>query len=207
VLLVEDDEHFIEALRLVLDDRIDLTVEKTVAEALARKEDFDAACVDLELPDGDGADVVRELSARHPELPIIVLTVHRSDARVVGAFRAGARGYLLKEHTGERLVPALEEAMAGGVPMSPAIARRMLGLVSSLPETALHSEQPRLTDRETEVLRAFSDGLTYTQAAATLSISVNTLRSHVRNIYEKLCVGSRTEAVMSALQLGLLSRR
>jgi DNA-binding NarL/FixJ family response regulator len=209
VLLVEDDEDFVQALSLVVDARIALTHARSVGEArcLAGRGQFEAACVDLELPDGDGVDVIRALLAADPELPIVVLTVHRSDARILGAFRAGARGYLLKEHTGTRLVPALAEAMEGGAPMSPAVARRLLEVVAALPApTGPSAEPPRLTDREGEVLRAFATGLTYAQAAASLGISVNTLRSHVRSAYEKLAVGTRTEAVMSALQLGLLSR-
>jgi DNA-binding NarL/FixJ family response regulator len=153
-------------------------------------------------------DFVRELSCQHAELPVIILTVHRSDARVLSAFRAGARGYLLKEHTGDRLVPALREAMEGGAPMSPSIARRILALVASLPDSAaLRAPHPDLTCREADVLRAFSEGMTYAQTATRLDMSINTLRSHVRSIYEKLCVGTRTEAVMSALQLGLLARQ
>lgn len=204
---MEDDEDFLEALRLVLDCRVTVTFARTVAEAMAQRGPFDAACVDLELPDGDGTDVVRRLTEGNPELPVIVLTVHRSDSRILAAFRAGARGYLLKEQTGQRLVPALQEALEGGAPMSPAVARKILALVSSLPTPlAERSDEPRLTARETDVLRAFAAGQTYAQTAAELGISINTLRSHVRSCYEKLCVGTRTEAVMSALQLGLLAR-
>lgn len=207
ILLVEDDAEYVEALQLVLDPALEIVICRCAADTETVRGPFDIACVDLGLPDGDGVDVVRQLSQDNPDLPIIVVTVQRSDRRILGAIRAGARGYLLKEHVGERLETAIEEALAGGAPMSPDIARRMLALVASLPGLdARVRPEPQLTQRELSVVRSFSEGLSYEQAAATLGISVNTLRTHVRNVYEKLAVGTRMEAVLAALELGLLSR-
>jgi len=208
LLLVEDDAEYVAALRLVIEPEFELVVAETAAAARQASGPFVAVCVDLGLPDGDGTEIVRWLVERQPDLPVIVVTVHRSDRRILAALRAGACGYLLKEHVGTRLASAVEEAIDGGAPMSPAIARRLISLVAALPAVDVrHRPQPELTDRELTVIRTFSEGLTYQQAAATLGISLNTLRTHVRNIYEKLAVGSRTEAVLSALELGLLSRR
>lgn len=208
ILLVEDDDAFVEALLLVVDERVELTLARTKTEALAAPGTFDAACVDLGLPDGDGVDVVRELSQRRPEMPLVVLTVSRASARILAAFQAGARGYLLKEHVGQRLLPAIDDALAGGAPMSPEVARHVLGLLRSLPEPvrAPNGTVPALTERELEVLRAFANGKSYADAAVALGVSVNTLRTHVRSIYSKLLVETRTEAVLHALQLGLLGR-
>ena len=207
MLLVEDDSEFVEALQLVLDASVQLTAVGCIAEVPARL-DFDVACVDLGLPDGDGVELVAALSERAPELPVIVVTVQRSDRRILAAIRAGARGYLLKEHVASRMQAALDEALAGGAPMSPPVARRLLALVASLPAVEVSTKtDPKLTDRELSVVKKFSEGLSYEQAAAALSISLNTLRTHVRSIYEKLAVGTRTEAVLSALELGLLQRR
>jgi DNA-binding NarL/FixJ family response regulator len=214
VLLVEDDEEFVEALLLVIGDTVTLEVASTGATALAAKGPFDAALVDLGLPDGDGVAVVRELVRVTPSLPVVVLTVNGASARVLSAFQAGARGYLLKEQLGKRLVPALEEAMAGGMPLSPSVARHVLGMLRSLPapdgpkkaEHAAPELAADLTERELAVLHAFADGMSYARAAEHLKISINTLRTHVRNIYSKLMVESRTEAVLFALELGLLGR-
>ena len=208
VLLVEDDEEFVEALLLVLGDTIKLEVAPSGAAALSAQGPFDAALVDLGLPDADGVDVVRALVDKAPSLPVVVLTIQGASARVLAAFQAGARGYLLKEQLGTQLVPAVKAAMAGGIPMSPAIARRVLGLLRSLP-APLQVEKagaPDLTERELAVLLAFADGMSYARAAEHLEISINTLRTHVRNIYAKLMVETRTEAVLFALQLGLLGR-
>ncbi len=208
VLYVEDDEEFVEALLLVLGDTVTLQVATTGAAALAAKGPFDAALVDLGLPDKDGVEVVQSLVGANPTLPVVVLTIQGASARVLGAFQAGARGYLLKEQLGTRLVPALQEAISGGMPMSPSIARHVLGVLRSLP-APLHvaeAQAPDLTERELAVLQAFADGMSYARAAEHLDISINTLRTHVRNIYSKLMVETRTEAVLFALQLGLLGR-
>lgn len=207
VLLVEDDEAFVEAVRLVLTDEIRLIVARSRAEALACTEPYETACVDLGLPDGDGVEVIRDLSSRRPELPIIVLTVHQASSRILSAFQAGASGYLLKEHLGERLSSALDEVQRGGSPMSPSIAQRVLKLLRSLPSPGQRPDpQQNLTERELAVLRAFAEGMTYAAAAEVLGMSLNTLRTHVRHIYSKLLVETRTEAVLYALQLGLLDR-
>jgi DNA-binding NarL/FixJ family response regulator len=208
VLLVEDDAQYVAALRLVVDPHLELDVCGSVEALRQARGPWDVACVDLGLPDGDGIDVVRGLVEQHPELPVIVVTVQRADRKILGAVRAGARGYLLKEHAGARLESAIEEAIAGGAPMSSVVARRLLSLVAALPAIEVRERpQPQLTDRELSVVRTFSEGQSYQQAAATLGISLNTLRTHVRSVYEKLAVGTRTEAVLSALELGLLSKR
>lgn len=207
VLLVEDDAEFVEALELVLGSELELHAAGCIAD-VPQQLDFDVACVDLGLPDGDGTEVVARLTAQAPELPVIVITVQRSDRRILAAVRAGARGYLLKEHIGSRIRSAIDEVLEGGAPMSPSIARRLLSLVASLPAVEVAARAaPNLTERELSVVRKFSEGLSYEQAAAALGISINTLRTHVRNVYDKLAVGTRTEAVLSALELGLLTRR
>jgi DNA-binding NarL/FixJ family response regulator len=207
VLIVEDDSDYLEALALVLGSEFELTLCGTVKAALATTGEFDAICVDLGLPDGSGLEVVRVRAERFPEVPIIVLTVSTRDPNILASVKAGARGYLLKEQVGARLGGAIHEAIAGGSPLSPSVARRLMGVVASIP-TAAHAAEPdrQLTERELEVLGALSRGLTYEQAASELTISLNTLRTHVRHLYEKLCVGTRTEALLCALQLGLLKR-
>jgi DNA-binding NarL/FixJ family response regulator len=207
VLVIDDDEAFLEALRLVLGDAVDLSTAGTIAAALARFDPPDLFLVDLALPDGDGVDLVRALGERWPEVPSVVLTVNRADERVLAAFRAGARGYIFKEDVGTRLLRVIEEARDGGAPMSASVAKRVLGLVAQLPPPTPRSSESALTSREIDVVRELAGGATYEQTAASLSMSINTVRSHIREIYRKLSVGTRTEAVFAAIQLGLLERR
>lgn len=208
ILFVEDDEQFLADLRLVLPQSLLVQVATTAAEARALEAPPDVAFVDLGLPDGDGVALIRELCARWPSTPLVVLTVTQSDERILAAFRAGARGYLFKEDAALRLPQAIREALEGGAPMSTSVARTVLRIVSGLPALSLAADRPEaLTEQELNVVRSLADGCSYLQAATELRVSVNTLRSHVRNVYRKLCVGTRTEAVMTALQLGLLERR
>lgn len=205
VLVIDDDEAFLAALEAVVDDTIVLSTARSVAEARKVVEVPDVAFVDLALPDGDGVDLVRELAHVWPDVPSVVLTVNRAHERVLAAFRAGARGYIYKEDVGARLPQAIEEARAGGVPMSASVARRLLGMIARLPPAP--AAQEPLTARELDVVSELASGATYAQTAETLGTSINTLRTHVRQIYRKLSVGTRTEAVLSAIQLGLLDRR
>lgn len=207
ILFVDDDEGFLDDVRLVLSkEPFTIVTETTFAGALAHRQVPDAAFVDLGLPDGDGVELVAALSSRWPDVPVVVLTVQHDDARVLAAFRAGARGYIFKDDIPTRLRLALDDALAGGAPMSAAVAKRVLGLVAALPSTPTAEHEP-LTAQELRVLGKLATGGTYEESADALGVSVNTLRTHVRNIYRKLSVGTRTEAVMSALRLGLLERR
>jgi DNA-binding NarL/FixJ family response regulator len=207
VLFVDDDEDFLDDVRLVLaNEPFAIATETTFAGAVAHASVPEATFVDLGLPDGDGVELVRRLTARWPAVPVVVLTVQHDEARILAAFRAGARGYIFKDDVPVRLRPALEDALAGGAPMSAAVARRVLRLVAALPEGPRLEHEP-LTAQELTIVRELASGATYEQSAHAVGISVNTLRTHVRNIYRKLSVGSRTEAVMSALRLGLLERR
>lgn len=203
LLFVDDDARFLEAVEAIIDPAVTVSTAGTIAEALAIDVAPDVAFVDLHLPDGDGVDLVRELTARWPSTPLVVLTVNRSDSRILDAFRAGARGYLFKEDLGGRLPVAIREALEGGAPMSADVAKRILGLVAGLPRITVVGGN-KLTDQELRVVRKLSEGCSYVQAGSELSISVNTVRAHVRNVYRKLSVGTKTEAVMAALQLGLL---
>ena len=121
LLFVDDDTSFLRDLALVV--RGPCETARSYAEGILVTTRPDVAFVDLGLPDGDGVQLIRELGARWPDVPFVALTVARADERVLAAVRAGARGYLLKEDVGSRLERAVEEAMAGGSPMSPRIAR------------------------------------------------------------------------------------
>ncbi|MEI9947573.1 MAG: response regulator transcription factor [Pseudomonadota bacterium] len=206
VLVVEDDREFRDSLTTLLKARFDSRCVGTAADAFDVLSDFtpDVCLVDLGLPDIDGEELIRKLQARDAEVPVIVLTVATSGTRILGALRAGAVGYLLKEDL-DQVVVAIHDALAGGAPMSRQVARVVLSeLKSSLPGPRLAKDSTVLTARETEVVDALARGLTYDNIASALSISSNTVRHHVRSIYHKLAVASKTEAVLEALRLGVI---
>ena len=162
----------------------------------------DVVLVDIGLPGMSGIEGIRVMKALCPKAQFLVLTVYEDDRRIFDALCAGACGYLLKKTAPPRILEALEEVHAGGSPMSPEVARRVVDLFREVrpAETA----DCKLTAQETRVLRLLGEGHHYKTAAADLAISVNTLSSHVRRIYEKLQVHSKSEAVAKALRDGII---
>jgi DNA-binding NarL/FixJ family response regulator len=153
---------------------------------------------DIGLPGMSGIEGVRILRKRHPALLLLMLTIHDDDERIFDAICAGACGYLLKKTPPARLLDSLREAVAGGAPMSPEVARRVIALFREVrpPDRADY----HLTPHETRLLKLFVEGHNYKTAAAELRVSVNTVNFHVRSIYDKLQVHSRSEAVAKALR-------
>lgn len=158
--------------------------------------------VDIGLPGMSGIEGMRILKSRHPDLPMLMLTVYNDDDRIFDALCAGACGYLLKNTAPVRLLASLEEAVMGGSPMSPEIARRVVTLFREIrpAEKAGHD----LTPHETRLLKMLVDGHNYKTAAKELGVSVNTISFHMRRIYEKLQVHSKSEAVSKALRHRLI---
>ena len=153
---------------------------------------------DIGLPGMNGIEGIRILKQRHSNVPIVALTVNDDDEEIFNALCAGASGYLLKDTQPARLLECLREVIAGGAPMSPEVARRVIQLFREFrpPDRAPH----HLTPAETELLRLPVEGHNYKTAAAELGISINTVSFHLRNIYEKLQVHSKSEAVAKALR-------
>ena len=158
---------------------------------------------DIGLPGMSGIEGVRRLADGHPDLQILMLTVFDDRDHVFDAICAGACGYLLKDTPPDRLLEAIQEVHRGGAPLSPGIARKVVALFRA--SAAPPREECRLSPRETEVLRLFADGHSYKTAADVLSLSTDTVRFHIRKIYEKLHVHSKSEAVLKAFRSGLLS--
>lgn len=158
--------------------------------------------VDIGLPGMSGIEGIEILKGRYPDLSMLVLTVYNDDERIFDALCAGACGYLLKNTPPSRLLASLEEAVMGGSPMSPEIARRVVSLFREIrpPETADY----QLTPHETRLLKLLVDGHNYKTAAKELGVSVNTISFHMRHIYEKLQVHSKSEAVSKALRHRLI---
>ena len=161
----------------------------------------DVVLSDIGLPGMDGISGIAILKARFPELLILMLTVYDDNERIFDALCAGACGYLLKKTPWPKLVEALKEAVEGGSPMSPEVARRVINLFREIkpPKEATHE----LTPHEVRLLRMLVEGHSYKTAANELHVSVNTIKFHLRHIYEKLQVHTKSEAVAKALRHGL----
>ena len=158
----------------------------------------DVVLVDIGLPGMSGIEGTRIVRERFPRVRVLVLTVYDDDDRIFEAICAGACGYLLKKTPAERLLESIRDVAAGGSPMSPEVARRVLELfrrVQPPPRVDYH-----LTPHELRLLRMLVDGHNYKTAAAELKVSVNTVSFHVRKIYDKLQVHSRSDAVAKALR-------
>ncbi len=209
IVLVDDDE----ILRLSLRAAFTRAGWQVVGEAADGRAGVDLAAsqhphvvlMDLSMPNMDGIEATRAIRAAAPETEVVVLTV-TEDRTVFDALKAGASGYLLKGTPLTEVVDAVEQAMAGGSPISPKIARLILGEFTTREEA---EPQPKpagvdLTPRETEILRMLVDGQTAAALADKLCISVHTANAHVRNIYRKLEVTSRAQAVSKALRDKLL---
>jgi DNA-binding NarL/FixJ family response regulator len=209
VALVEDDRRTREALRLLIHGTPGFSCTEGFGsvDAALRQEPrpaIDVLLLDVELPGISGCEGARLLLERYPEATILMLTVFADDDKIFASIRNGASGYLLKKTPPGRLLTAIREAHGGGAPMSPEIARRVLQFCrESAPAAALPHG---LTPQEVRVLGLLADGHGYQAAADQLGISLNTVRDHIRSIYERLHVHSRAEAVSKAWKRGILSR-
>ena len=162
----------------------------------------DVILTDIGLPGMNGVEGTRILRDRFPEVPILALTVYDDDDNVFNAICAGASGYLLKNTAPARLLESLQEVVDGGAPMSPDVARRVVTLFRQFRPPARASYH--LTPQEIELLKLLVEGHHYKTAADVLGISTNTISFHLKNIYEKLQVHSKSEAVAKALRERLI---
>jgi DNA-binding NarL/FixJ family response regulator len=158
----------------------------------------DVVLMDINMPGMTGIECVEKLKAAAPDMQIVMLTVYEDIDQIFAALSAGATGYLLKRLTPAKLLQAIREVHAGGSPMSSSIARKV---VASFRKAGPAPEkQPHLSPREQTVLDCLAKGLTYKQIADQLDISIDTIRTYLRRVYEKLHVQSRTEAVAKYLR-------
>lgn len=212
VYLVEDDDSTRErfAASISADPRTELAgcaSTGTAALFALPTVNPDVLLVDLGLPDIDGREVIRQAAKALPGCDIMVVTVFGDEAHVLSSIEAGATGYVLKESDRGELVGHIVDLRAGGSPITPVIARRILGRLRAFvtPDKAAAAlPTVPLTDREAGILRLISKGFTYAEIAGTLGISANTVKSHIKSCYQKLSVGSAAAAVMRATESGLL---
>jgi DNA-binding NarL/FixJ family response regulator len=207
VVVIEDQREVREGLATLIQGSAGLTCAGTfrsMEDALQDIPRLAAAIVltDLGLPGLSGVEGIRLLRERYPELPILALTVYDEDDHIFDALCAGASGYLLKNTPPARLLESVADAANGGAPMSPEIARRVVRLFREFRPREGASYQ--LTPQETEVLKLLVEGHHYKTAADALGLSINTVSFHLKNVYAKLQVHSKTEAVAKALREGIV---
>jgi DNA-binding NarL/FixJ family response regulator len=203
VAIVEDHEDLRNGLSLIFRTTpgYKLVGSYSSCEELFEETELHATEVvlmDIGLLGMSGIEGVRTLKARHPEIQAIMLTIYEDDMRVFEAICAGADGYLLKKSSPVEILHAIDQVREGGVPMTPCIAQRVLKAFREVaPRPSAGND---LTSREFEILRSLVDGLDYKQIADRHFISIDTVRGHIRHIYEKLKVHSKSAAVSKALR-------
>ncbi len=207
VVIIEDERRIREGLAALISGTPGYLCTagfRSMEEALANKWPVlpEVALVDIGLPGMSGIDGVRLLRERYPDVVLLILTVFEDDDSIFAALCAGASGYLLKKTTPAKLLEAITEAAAGGASMSPEIALRVIQLFRNL-RPPVHAVDD-LTPPEVRLLKLLVEGHSYKTAAASLGVSTSTISFHIQNIYSKLQVHSKTEAVAKVLRQRLL---
>ena len=202
IMIFEDNDD----LRESLGNLVTLSKDMLLLGAWSRAADAaknvaelrpDVILMDIDMPGMNGIEAVKQIRVRDRRAQIIMLTVFDDSSHVLDAICAGANGYLLKQHVSDRLPDAIRQVMAGEPPMSPGIARMIVGSMHQ--SAGKPAMDYKLTNREKEILTLLSKGKGFKIIAAELSISLDTVRVHIKNIYEKLQVHTQTEAVYKAL--------
>lgn len=172
---------------------------KELLVLLQKNTNVDLILMDLEMPEMDGIQATEAVKSKYPQIKVLILTTFDDDEKLFKAIMAGASGYLLKEDSGTLLFQSIMDTLSGGAAMSPAIALKALQLIRQpLKNGEANKEEFGLTTRELELLTQLKNGLTYEQIGANLHISYHTVRKHIENIYRKLQVNNKVEAVKKA---------
>jgi DNA-binding NarL/FixJ family response regulator len=169
------------------------TVETDISELKP-----DVVLMDIDMPVVDGVEAVRRISASNDKLPVIMLTVFDDNENIFNAICAGASGYILKRYATEEIPSAIRMVLTGGAPMTGSVARKVLMMVP--PAKTTEQEKSNLTEKETAILQYLVNGYSYKMIASDLKISIDTVRFHIKKIYDKLHVHSGTEAVSKAIK-------
>lgn len=206
VAIIEDHDDFREGLYQILQGTEGFQCVgryASIEEGVPKMPATDVVLLDIHLPGKSGIEGLGLIKKKHPKAQVIMLTVYEDDTNIFRAIQAGADGYLLKKTPPARLMQAIEEAAAGGMPMTPFVARQAVAVLKRhAPSTGMETFQ--FTPRESEILALLTEGLNYSTVGERLFISLDTVRNHIRHIYEKLQVHSKTEAVAKAIKHGMI---
>ena len=206
VSIIEDHPDFRKGLMYLLDASDDfncidsfISAEDGIANI---SKNTDILLLDINLPEMSGIEAIPLLKSKYPDIKILMLTIYDDDNTIIEAILAGADGYLLKKSTPDKLLASLKECRGGGSPMTASIAKRVLTLFKKyIPN---QQDDYSLTVRELEILNLLVEGMSNASIAKRLFISIQTVRNHIRHIYEKLQVHSKSQAVVKAIREGLV---
>jgi DNA-binding NarL/FixJ family response regulator len=210
VAVVEDDPAALERISTALSQAADITVIGVArnfanGKNLIEAGGFDVLLCDLGLPDGSGINLIRLAAQKHPKADVIVVTIFADQSKVLDSIKAGARGYLLKDERFDTCADSIREIRRGGSPISPAIARQLLKEFQPREQSTNDKGREVLSKRELEVLNLLARGFSFIEIGDILKISRSTVATYVKNIYQKLEVNSRSEAVFEASSLGIIN--
>ncbi len=207
VAVVEDDASIRDAVRQLIDGTRGFRCTgawRTAEEALRSvgASPADVLLLDIHLPGMHGTEAVSLFHTRWPQMPIVMFTVFEDDERIFTSLCNGATGYVLKKTPPQKLIDAIVDARSGGAPMSPDIARRVVELFRTI--RPVSTPPQGLTPTEVRLLALLAEGHSYQAAAERMQVTINTVRNHIRSIYEKLHVHSKSAAVGKALRAGII---
>lgn len=199
IAIIEDLTEVADTLKSYINQEQDMKCEHIYHNAedamlFLPKQIVDVLIVDIGLPRASGIDAIKYLTELCPQMQFCMFTVYEDDDKIFNSLQAGAKGYILKSASKEKILDAIRELNNGGSPMSPSIARRIIDVFSTLKKTPVVSSLP-LSDRELELLTLLSKGLLYKEIADKLGITTGTVKQHIHRIYDKLQVSNKTEAI------------
>ena len=205
LVIYEDDKVLRESLSNLIEEMDDLLLlgafenpEQVVDQVSSLQPDL--ILMDIDMPVVNGIQAVQMLRKVNNHIPIIMLTIFEDSKHVLASILAGASGYLLKSDISDRLISSIKEVLNGGAPMSPTVARMVVDYI----KPPIKEDKYGLTPKEKDILNSLANGNSYKMVAAENRIGIETVRSHIKNIYEKLQVHSQTEAVIKVFKEGLL---
>lgn len=206
VVIYEDNESLRRSIELLLRTGNDFDIVGSFADCNNVKHQMNElhpqlVIMDIDMPGMPGTEGVALIKEINPAILVVMHTVFEDDAKLFEALCAGANGYILKKTSPEKFIEYLHEVLEGGAPMSPGIARKVMNVFSQKNKT---TPQFNISSREIDILNHLAKGYSYKQIAAALSISMNTVRKHCQNIYDKLHVSCGTEAVVKALKYRIM---
>jgi DNA-binding NarL/FixJ family response regulator len=211
VVVFDDNALFLDSMSLLIDDAPGFTLAgaytdcKDIDQKMGESQP-DVVMMDIEMPGVNGIEGVRQIKKNFTKINVLMQTSFEDDDKVFNAICAGASGYILKNTMPARILESIVEVYQGGSPMSPSVARKVLGFLQQPQADSAKTDVPdyNLSNREKEVLSCLVKGMSYKMIADTCHISYETVRSHMKNIYEKLHVASMTEAVAKAINQRLV---
>ncbi len=203
ILLYDDNEALRHSMTALIEEQPDFELLAAMPNAETIETDISSfrpqvILMDIDMPVVTGVEAVSRIRKVDESLPVIMLTVFEDNENIFNAICAGASGYILKRYAAEEIAGAIRDVLAGGAPMTGSVARKVLRMVPASGNA--EAEKFDLTDRETEILQHLVNGYSYKMIASDLKISIDTVRFHIKKIYEKLHVHSATEAVSRAIR-------